>query len=454
MRRFTVVIAVLCFLASSWAFPVEAASQKITIFASADATVVEGSSENFGNVHDITSAYGEEYSTFLIKFDVAVIPADTEILEAKLTLHQTAASGDSITLNAYKVTSSWSESAVSGESRPSYETGVIYGALSVDSITGEKRYTQNFSDLVSLWAQDASQNYGLYFRAAESGEYEHEFGSRESVTKPKLEVTYTVSDSKSPRISGIRVDNISENSIQVSWNTDEPASGFVDYGKSTSYGSVVGGDDFVITHLVILPDLESDTEYHFRIRVKDEDGNESMSEDYTAKTNSADDTEESGEDEADQSDSGISPPMNVTAIDQQEDGNRYVLVSWDHSEELSISGYRIYRSAEDSLSYVLLTEVGPEELEYSDRDVEEGKTYFYVVRTVKDGEESSDSEEVVVTLYKNQLEKELDNFSFWKGFLIFNIIGLPIFGVLYWRYKKSHGTGKLSSSNKGQSKKK
>ncbi len=77
-------------------------------------------------------------------------------------------------------------------------------------------------------------------------------------------------------------------SVRIDWETDEPASTQVEYGKtqeSTSlqpdppdYDPTSGTSIGVIPHSVILTGLESETTYYYRLKSKDAAGNEAVSD--------------------------------------------------------------------------------------------------------------------------------------------------------------------------------
>lgn len=67
----------------------------------------------------------------------------------------------------------------------------------------------------------------------------------------------------------------------VSWNTNEPATSWIDWGTTTAYGSVVGTSTLTLTHSVQMPVLTLGQTYHYRVRSADALGNTSASADYT-----------------------------------------------------------------------------------------------------------------------------------------------------------------------------
>lgn len=447
MKKILVFTVSLFLFVQFFNFPVKASSQTITLYPSADATVIEGSSDNHGSDHDITCSTDTEQKSFFVKFDLGSIASDVQIESVSLSLSQTSASGENVAISVYPVTSTWGETSIFGTNKPGVNTGTSYGQATIDTSNGDKGIitTPQFKSGVQMWVQDPATNYGLYFNCGSSGTYVHEFGSRESISKPQLTITYSNEEvSAAPVISNIQVKNITDTEAEITWVTDKNSIGFVDYGIDTSYGGVKGSGDFITTHSVGLIGLTPDTEFHFRIRVKDEDGNEALSENQTFKTEKGEDVEEITQEDAK---SNISSPRNLKAERKDDEGSIYIELRWDHSNEDTIDGYRIYRSIDNSLSYFLVTEVGADTLSYEDREVEAGKKYFYTIRTVKDGEESQDSNVAKIEIGEDGEVVE-EGINFWKGFVIINIFAVPILVVLYIRYKKNRSPNKNASKKK------
>ena len=68
--------------------------------------------------------------------------------------------------------------------------------------------------------------------------------------------------------------------FQVTWTTDEPASGVVEYGLTTGYElGQVEHTDFTASHDLVVTGLVPTTAYHFRLRSTDASGNERVSDD-------------------------------------------------------------------------------------------------------------------------------------------------------------------------------
>jgi serine protease len=87
-----------------------------------------------------------------------------------------------------------------------------------------------------------------------------------------------------PVISNVTAVNITDDSADIEWDTDENATSVVYYGLTTSYGSseTVGG--YVKNHSVPLSGLAPDTLYHYKVESSDSSGNTSESGDYTFTT--------------------------------------------------------------------------------------------------------------------------------------------------------------------------
>ena len=81
-------------------------------------------------------------------------------------------------------------------------------------------------------------------------------------------------------------------SVIITWSTDELASSQVEYGLTSDYGTttLLENDPAsatsigLIDHSMELPDLDPETLYHYRVKSKDEAGNQSESADATFET--------------------------------------------------------------------------------------------------------------------------------------------------------------------------
>jgi len=117
---------------------------------------------------------------------------------------------------------------------------------------------------------------------------EHSFAAlSDTIVSRRYSVETSKTDTSYPEISNISTGFITDSSISVTWKTDEPATGEVDYGLNTKYSdSVSQGNNLSIWHTVKLEGLKSDTTYYLRIRSKDMSGKETVQEIEPRKTSS------------------------------------------------------------------------------------------------------------------------------------------------------------------------
>ncbi len=78
---------------------------------------------------------------------------------------------------------------------------------------------------------------------------------------------------------------ITTTTARVVWDTNEPSTSQVEWGLTSGYGtsSAIDGN-YVTSHGVVLMGLQQDTEYHYRVRSQDADGNEVVGNDHTFHT--------------------------------------------------------------------------------------------------------------------------------------------------------------------------
>lgn len=88
-----------------------------------------------------------------------------------------------------------------------------------------------------------------------------------------------------PNIFNVVVSGISETGATVSWQTDENSDTFLEFGLTTSYEMGTSIDTGLATsHVVNIGALDPGTLYHFRIKAKDQAGNQKISGDFTFTT--------------------------------------------------------------------------------------------------------------------------------------------------------------------------
>ena len=92
-----------------------------------------------------------------------------------------------------------------------------------------------------------------------------------------------LSDTAPPKVLDISVTDVTRTSATITWTLDEPATGRLEYGQTTAYGSMTTKEtsfDY-ITHAQTISGLEPGTKYHFRALSEDAAGNSAASSDGT-----------------------------------------------------------------------------------------------------------------------------------------------------------------------------
>ena len=89
-----------------------------------------------------------------------------------------------------------------------------------------------------------------------------------------------------PTISEVAVTAITANRATITWETDEPAAGQVEYGETEDYDSTSDWvTELTTSHSVILTALSPESTYHYRVKAKNKAGNVSSSGDREFMTN-------------------------------------------------------------------------------------------------------------------------------------------------------------------------
>ncbi len=103
-------------------------------------------------------------------------------------------------------------------------------------------------------------------------------------TNPPAVSNTPPADTTSPLITNVSVSSTGNN-MMVTWATNEPATSQVEYGKTINYGSSTPLDESLSSsHSVTVNELELGISYHFRVKSKDNAGNQAISEDNTFTT--------------------------------------------------------------------------------------------------------------------------------------------------------------------------
>jgi uncharacterized lipoprotein YddW (UPF0748 family) len=184
-------------------------------------------------------------------------PPDTEAPSQPTNLTATAVSGTQVNLTW---TASTDNVAVTGYKV--FRDGVQIGTSVATS----------YSDTTCSPSTTYSYEVSAYDAAA-----------NESVRSAPAVVT-TPGDTTPPVITSIVGTGV-RSGFRIDWTTNEPATSQVEYGLTTSYGSMTTLDSNLVTsHSVTQTGLARKTTYHYRVRSRDAAGNEAVSSDRTVKT--------------------------------------------------------------------------------------------------------------------------------------------------------------------------
>ena len=97
--------------------------------------------------------------------------------------------------------------------------------------------------------------------------------------------TSSVADTSAPLITNVSSNSITSNSANITWNTDEVANSQIEFGQTSSYGTIwTPSTAQVFNHSGNLTNLSADTVYHFRVKSSDAAGNTAISPDFSFRT--------------------------------------------------------------------------------------------------------------------------------------------------------------------------
>ncbi|MBI2850823.1 MAG: polysaccharide lyase family 7 protein [Chloroflexi bacterium] len=94
-------------------------------------------------------------------------------------------------------------------------------------------------------------------------------------------------DTTPPTLSNVTASGISDTSATITWQTNEAADSFIDYGPSATYGSSQSAPTLVGSHSLTLTGLAPATAYHYRVTSRDAAGNTAVTGDLTFTTAAA-----------------------------------------------------------------------------------------------------------------------------------------------------------------------
>ncbi|HLM84182.1 MAG TPA: fibronectin type III domain-containing protein, partial [Candidatus Bathyarchaeia archaeon] len=230
------------------------------------------------NISGLTD--GKSYNYYVRCIDTAVIPnVDTSDYKISFSINSPAPqdvtpptiSGGSPTGTLAAGTAQATLKVSTNENatcKYSTTSGTAYSSMSnTFSTTGSTSHSTSISGLID------GKSYSYFVRCRDAAG---------NATTNDYPVSFSVASSQAfgPIISSVSAKTLSLSSVVVTWKTDKPATSQVEYGTTTSYGNSTSLDSNLVTsHSQDLTGLSKNIRYHFRVRSKDANGNETVSGD-------------------------------------------------------------------------------------------------------------------------------------------------------------------------------
>jgi hypothetical protein len=161
-----------------------------------------------------------------------------------------------------------------------YGTSTLYGATT----TEDTSLVTNHSQMLFGLTPGTQYNYYVYSANA-SGTA----ATSSNMTFMTLADTSssTPATSTAPIISNVGV-STTPTTATITWMTDQTAHSYISYGLTSNYGtSTTLTSSLLMSHSLMLSDLTSNTQYHYRIFVENASGTQATSSDYTFMTGSS-----------------------------------------------------------------------------------------------------------------------------------------------------------------------
>ncbi len=225
------------------------------------------SSDEIGNT---TFTPDETFTTEAIAQVEVSVPRDTTVPVISGVGH--------LTLGINDATIVWETNELS-TSALEYGTTTSYGSHATLSLSALLAHSATLTDLLP------STTYYYCLHATDlSGNTANSCGHSFLTNAAPIVVVTPPADTTSPEIFSSAVVPAEYEAV-ISWTTNEPAKGQVEYGTTTSYGSQTAlSVDLALFHTATISSLLPGTEYHYRIVVTDEMGNTTRSADETFMT--------------------------------------------------------------------------------------------------------------------------------------------------------------------------
>ncbi|MBN1295804.1 succinylglutamate desuccinylase/aspartoacylase family protein [bacterium] len=168
-----------------------------------------------------------------------------EVVDADLNINPAAA--DTAVVTVFSDTDPVGEDCLVTETGP--DTGIFNGSQGLGT-SGAEVVLVSHDDLLTIAYDDA-----------------------DCQGAPQTVEMFGTIDCIGPAISNVIVSNASENSLTITWTTDEPAGSVVHYGETVPPTQEIELEALVTTHTVVITGLSDCTTYRFEVGSGDEAGN-------------------------------------------------------------------------------------------------------------------------------------------------------------------------------------
>lgn len=355
----------------------------------------------------VSGANKSNQSSGEIIADLTEIPAGAEILDIELTFNQTGAS----------------EGILKLLNKRSFSI--------IDSISlgreGAKTTTR-VDTTVKEWISSPEKNFGLVFQTSELGA-----DNEVAFSDIKLTIEYYLPDKTKPEITKLEIKTIDAFTVQVRWQTNEPVTVNVKYGKTSNYDKEIAGElKFEDNGGVVLSGLSENITYHMKFFATDSSGN-------TNETGNSIFTTNSGTTNVTNENQSVLAPrlLNYEIVADRNHFN--VELAWSKSESTNITGYVLYRNIGDG-EYSEYSRFDSVVTRYTDTKLESNTTYSYYVIAYSGTVQSSRSPVVQVKVPESSNVLGIDS-MFERGnsnlAIFFVLSGFAmLLGVSYFVWKK------------------
>jgi predicted phage tail protein len=192
-------------------------------------------------------------------------------------------------------------------------------------------------------------------------------------TLENADLTFTVIDGLPPVITDVLVQNLTENTAEITWKTNEMADSTLDYATGpiglSNYTMVASDASLVTDHNIAISNLLPGQTYHFRVRSRDFETNEGVSSDYQFSTPAG---------------AAPIPPLQFVILTPNE--MERVYLRWNSNTEADLAGYNLYRSESLTSGFTRInaspipSTVGS--TTYRDEGLKIATKYYYYVKAV------------------------------------------------------------------------